>query len=71
MCPNGVIMAGLDKSLSIGLMQANEWRPSQFIAQEPQIPSLQDLLKDKVESYLSLIFNTASKYIGAQVFKST
>jgi len=52
-------------------MQANEWRPSQFIAQDPHIPSLHDLLNDKVESYLSLIFKTASKYIGAQFFKST
>ena len=70
MCPNGVMIAGFDKSVSIGLIHAKEWRPSQFIAQLPQIPSLQDLLKDKVESYVSLIFSKASKYIGAQLFKS-
>lgn len=52
--PNGVIKDGLDKSESIYLMQANEWSPSQFIAQDPQIPSLHDLLNESVESKLSL-----------------
>lgn len=50
-----MIIAGFDKSKSIGLMHAKECIPSQFIAQLPQIPSRQDLLNDKVESYLSLI----------------
>lgn len=54
MCPKGVINAGLDKSLSIYLIQEREWRPSQFIEQDPQIPSLHDLLKERVESRLSL-----------------
>ena len=55
MCPKGVIKAGFVKSVSISLIQAKECRPSQFIAQEPQIPYLHDLLNDKVESRLSLI----------------
>ena len=50
MCPKGVMIAGLLISVSIGLMHANECRPSQFMEQLPQMPSLQDLRKDKVES---------------------
>jgi len=49
-----VIKAGLLKSVSIERMQASECNPSQFIEHEPQIPYLHDLLKDKVESKLSL-----------------
>ena len=52
--PNGVIKAGLVKSVSIDRMQASECKPSQFIEQEPQIPSLHDLLNDNEESKLSL-----------------
>ena len=54
MWPSGVIREGFDRSVSISLMQASEWSPSQFIAHDPQIPSLHDLLKDNVESRLSL-----------------
>jgi hypothetical protein len=54
MCPNGVIKDGFVKSGSIYLMQAKEWSPSQFMAHDPQIPSLHDLLKESVESILSL-----------------
>ena len=50
MCPNVVIIAGFDKSASIGLIQANEWIPSQFIAHDPQIPSRHDLRNDNDES---------------------
>lgn len=64
-------MDGLEISVSIDRMQAKEWRPSQFMAQEPQMPSLQDLLKVRVESMSSLILIKASKYIGLMVFKST
>lgn len=45
MCPKGVITVGLDKSLLNPAIQAKVCRPSQFTAQEPQIPSLHDLIK--------------------------
>lgn len=70
MCPNGVMMAGLLMSVSMGLMQASECSPSQFMAQEPQMPSRQDRLSDRVESWVSFIFNKASKYMGAQSLRS-
>jgi hypothetical protein len=43
MCDKGLIIADFYKSLSIGLIQANACNPSQFIAHDPQIPSLHDL----------------------------
>ena len=55
MCPRGVMRAGLVRSASIYRIQAKEWRPSQFMAHEPQIPYLQDLLNDKVESKFYLM----------------
>jgi len=70
MCPNGVIIDGFVKSVSMALTQARECNPSQFIEHDPQIPSLHDLLKDKDGSCLSLIYKRASKYIGAHLFKS-
>lgn len=42
-CPNGVMTVGFDKSLLKPDMQAKVCKPSQLTAQEPQIPSLQDL----------------------------
>ena len=55
MWPRGVIRAGLLRSLSIYFMQAKVWIPSQFIEQDPQMPSLQERRKVNVESKLSLI----------------
>ena len=49
---------------SIDFKQARVFVPSIFIEQEPQIPSLQDLLKVKLESISCLIFIKASKTIG-------
>jgi hypothetical protein len=37
-------MEGFAKSKSIALMQAKVCNPSQFMLQEPQIPSLHDLI---------------------------
>ena len=53
------------------LMQARVLTPPIFIAQDPQIPSRQDLLKVSVGSISFLILIRASKTIGPQVFKST
>jgi len=50
MCPKGVMRDGFEISESIYRIQANEWSPSQFMAQDPQIPYRQDLLKERVES---------------------
>lgn len=63
-------MQGLVISLSKALMHAKVTRPSQFIAQDPQIPSLHDLLNDKEESKLSLMYKRASKNIGANLAMS-
>ena len=45
--------------------------PSMFIAHEPQIPSLQLLLKVKVGSTSFLILIKASSIIGPVLFKSS
>ena len=47
------------------------YTPSIFIAHEPQIPSLQERRKVKVESCSFFILTNASRTIGPQVFKST
>ena len=52
-------------------MQARVLMPPIFIAQDPQIPSRQDLLKVSVGSISFLILIRASKTIGPQAFKST
>lgn len=44
MCGNGVIYVAVLVSVSIGLRQATVLVPSMFIAQDPHIPSLHDLL---------------------------
>lgn len=44
--------------------------PSMFIAHEPQIPSLQDLLKVRVGSNSFLILRIASNTIGPHLFMS-
>ena len=46
------------------LVHAKVLAPSIFMAQLPQIPSLQDLLKVTVESISFLIFIKTSKTIG-------
>ncbi len=52
-------------------MQAKVFVPPMFIAQEPQIPSRQDLRNVKVGSTSFLILINASRTIGPQAFKST
>lgn len=52
-------------------MQAKVLQPPIFIAQDPQIPSLQDLRKVKVGSTSFLILINASRTIGPHLFKST
>ena len=47
-------------------MQAKVFLPSIFIEQDPQIPSLQDLLKVIVVSISFFIFIKASRTIGPQ-----
>ena len=70
MCPKGVINAGLVRSRSIYRMQASVCKPSQFMAHEPQMPSLHDLLKASVESRLSLTYRRASRYMGGIFLRS-
>ncbi len=48
-------------------MQARELQPPMFMAQEPQIPSLHDLLNVKVGSISLLILIKASKTMGPQL----
>lgn len=50
--------------------QASVFTPSMFMAQLPQIPSLQDLRKVKVGSISFLILIRASNIIGPVLFKS-
>jgi hypothetical protein len=50
--------------LGIAQRQAKWCLPSIFIAHDPQIPSLQLLLKERVGSISSLILIRASKNIG-------
>lgn len=64
MWPSGLITQVCFKSQSNALTQAKVCNPSQFIEQDPHIPSLHDLLNEKVESQWFLIYNKASKYIG-------
>ena len=52
MWPRGVITVGLERSRLNPEMHAKVWRPSQLTAQEPQIPSLQDLIVEKKNSNL-------------------
>lgn len=51
-----------------GDKHANELVPLIFIEQLPQIPSLQDRLKDNVESWVDFICIKASKTIGPHSF---
>lgn len=51
--------------------QANVLTPSMFMAQDPQIPSLQLLLKVKVGSTSFLILIRASSIIGPVLFRSS
>ena len=48
----------------IGCVQASVFNPLILCEQEPHIPSLQDLRKDKLGSKSDLIFINASKTIG-------
>jgi hypothetical protein len=51
-------------------MQARVLTPPMFMAQDPQMPSLQDRRKVKVGSTSFLIFTKASNTIGPTVFRS-
>lgn len=51
MWPRGVMAVGLDKSRLKPEMQAKVWRPSQLTAQDPQMPSLQDLFDGNYSVY--------------------
>ena len=53
------------------LMQARVLTPPIFIAHDPQMPSLQDLLNVTVESISFLILMSASRTMGPHVFRST
>lgn len=53
------------------LMQAKVLQPSIFMAQEPQMPSRQDLLKVRVGSTSFLILSRASSTMGPHLAKST
>ena len=55
----------------IDFRHASVFVPSTFMEHEPQIPSLQDLLKVKLESTSSLIFIKASKTIGPHLSRSS
>lgn len=57
-------------SFSIRLRQASVLTPSMFIAQLPQMPSLQDRRKVKVGSSSFLIFSSASSTIGPHFVRS-
>ena len=48
-------------------MQARELQPPIFMAQEPQMPSLHDLLKVRVGSISLLILIKASSTMGPQL----
>ena len=50
-------------------MHARELQPPMFMAQEPQIPSLQERLKVRVGSISLLILINASKTIGPHLVK--
>ena len=52
---------------TIFVKQARPFSPSMFMAQEPQIPSRQDLLKASVVSCSFLILNRASRTIVPQL----
>merc|ERR1712057_26594 len=58
-------------SLSTRVKHAKPFVPSMFMAQDPQMPSRQDLLKLSVESCSSLILSRTSSIIGPQSFRST
>jgi len=51
-------------------MQANECNPLQFIAHDPHIPYLHDLLNANVESKFYLTYINASRYIGGIFLRS-
>ena len=57
--------------MKLYLMHARVLTPPMFMAQEPQIPSRQDLLKVRVGSISFLILMRASSTIGPQAFRST
>jgi hypothetical protein len=65
------------KTLSINilvfyyLMQASVLIPPMFIAHDPQIPSLHDLLNVSVGSISFLILTSASSTMGPHAFRST
>ena len=50
-------------------MHARELHPPMFMAQDPQIPSLHDLLKVKVGSISLLILTRASRTMGPQLIE--
>lgn len=56
--------------VNIYCKQASLLTPSTFMAQEPHIPSLQDLLYVKDESCSVLILFKASSIIGLQLFQT-
>lgn len=68
---NGMESTVFGDVFSILVRQASPFFPSIFIAQEPQIPSLQDRRKDKEGSESFFILIKASKTIGPQSEVST
>ena len=57
--------------MSAYLMQASVLMPPMFMAQEPQMPSLQDRRKVSVGSISFLILIRASNTMGPHEFRST
>ena len=55
---------------SIDFKQAKVFVPSIFMEQDPQIPSLHERLKVKLESISCLIFINASNTIGPHLSRS-